>query len=281
LRVAVFLPPKQAAQVRAALELHDEFRVAESWETLETLIRREPLSVVVFNPAADGTMDVTRACKLIRRFVSTPFVAYVPLDAPFARGIAHMSNDGLKDLVVVRANDSPERLRATLERASSKRELTALIDALQPWFRRLPASLADVLIDALMHPHKYPSAEAIGTAAGMTLSGLYRSFRSAQLNSPKHFVVGAHVFKGFLYLKDIGLSVRDIAAKLGYTKPRIFARQIQCILGEPPSIIRKSLGSDDAVQSLIEWLGSDRGVPARSDCHDQFGSDVCPPVDRA
>lgn len=256
MRVAAFLPGAQTAHIRAALENHDELRIADSWETLETLIRLEPLSAVVFNPAADGTMDVARACKLIRRFSSIPFVAYVPLDAPFARGIAHMSNDGLQDLVVLRANDSPARFREILTRVSSIEEVAAVVDALQPFFRVMPQGLTHILIDALRQPHMYPSAEAIAAAAGMTVSGLYRSFRVAHLNSPKSFVVGAHVFRGYLYLKDIGFSIRDVAAKLGYTHPRIFAHQIGTVLGERPSRIRHSLEIDQAVQRLVAWFTS-------------------------
>ncbi|HEV7389297.1 MAG TPA: helix-turn-helix domain-containing protein [Gemmatimonadaceae bacterium] len=256
MRVAVFLPNAQAAHVKAAMETHDDLRVADSWETLERLIRLEPLSVVVLNPAADGTMDVTRACTLIRRFSSIPFVAYVPLDAPFARGIAHMSNDGLQDLVVVRANDSPVDFRETLTRVSSIHELGEIVDALQPWLMRLPETLTRVLIDALRQPHRYASAEAIAAAAGMTVSALYRAFRRAHMNSPKSFVVGAHVFRGYLYLKDIGFSVRDIAAKLGYTHPRIFAHQAECVFGEPPSKIRHSMDMETAVQRLVAWFST-------------------------
>jgi AraC-like DNA-binding protein len=238
------------------METSDDFCVADSWDRLEALIRLEPLSVVVFNPAADGTMDIIRACKLIRRFSSIPFVAYVPLDAPFARGIAHMSNDGLQDLVVVRADDSPARFRETLMRVSCIKELSAMVDALQPWFEVLPTTLTHILTDALRQPHKYFSAEAIGVAAGMTVSGLYRNFRHAGLNSPKSFVVGAHVFRGYLYLTDIGFSIRDVAAKLGYTQPRIFAHQIECVLGERPSRIRHSLAIEEAVRRLVSWFGS-------------------------
>jgi AraC-like DNA-binding protein len=255
-RIAAFLANSQTAHVMAALGAHDEMCVAESWDALETLIRREPLSVVVFSPAADGTMDVSRACKLIRRFSSIPFVAYVPLDASFARGIAHMSNDGMQDLVVVRANDTPERFREVLLRVSAMPELSVLVGSLEKWLCQLPSSLTQVLIDALRQPHRYPCAETIATSAGMTVSALYRSFRSARLNSPKSFVVGAHVFRGYIYLKDIGFSVRDIAAKLGYTHPRIFAHQIECVFGERPSRVRRTMGMDDAVQRLVLWFSS-------------------------
>jgi AraC-like DNA-binding protein len=273
LRVAIFLPDSQSAHVRAALETQADLCVADSWEHLETLIRLQPLSAVVFSPAADGTMDVSRACRLIRRYSSIPFVAYVPLDAPFARVIAHMSNDGLQDLVVVRANDSPAHFRETIVRVSSIQEYAAVLEALQPWFRELPKTLTRVLGDALVRPHRYPSAEAIAAAAGMTVSALYRSFRKARLNSPKSFVVGAHVFRGYLYLQDIGFSIRDIAAKLGYTHPRIFAHQIEHVLGERPSTIRKAFHMEDAVERLVEWFSSREGMKGEQ-CPQQLPSTI-------
>jgi AraC-like DNA-binding protein len=256
LRVAIFLPTGQATQIRAALDAHDQISVADSWESLEALVRLEPLSVVVFNPAADGTMDNTRACRLICKYASIPFVAYVPVDAAFVRGIAHMSNDGLQDVVVYHSDDSPSRFRKTLERVSSVPQVSALVDKLEPWFRRLPISLVDVLTDALRQPHEYASAEGVAAAANMTLSALYRSFRNARLNSPKSFVIGARVFRGYVYLRDAGFSIGDVAIKLGYTHPRIFAHHIECVLGDSPSKIRRSLDDGDAVNRIVSWLGS-------------------------
>ncbi len=260
LRVAIFLPTRQAAQIRAAMDAHDQICVADSWESLEALVRLEPLSVVVFNPAADGTMDNTRACRLICKYASIPFVAYVPVDAAFVRGIAHMSNDGLQDVVVYHSDDSPLRFRKTLERVSSVPQVSALIGQLEPWLLRLPASLVDVLTDALRQPHEYASAEDVAAAANITLSALYRRFRNAQLNSPKSFVVGARVFRGYVYLRDAGFSIGDVAIKLGYTHPRIFAHHIECVLGECPSKVRRSLDDGDAVNRIVSWLGS----PTRS-----------------
>jgi AraC-like DNA-binding protein len=256
LRVAIFLPARQTAQIRAAMDAHDQVCVADSWETLEALVRLEPLSVVVFNPASDGTMNATRACRLIRNYASIPFVAYVPVDPAFVRGIARMANEGLQDVVVYRSDDSPSPFRKILERVSSVTHVGTLVERLAPWFRRLPPSLVDVLVDDLQEPHKYASAEDIAAAADVTLSGLYRNFRSAQLNSPKSFVVGARVFRGYVYLRDAGFSIGDVAIKLGYTHSRIFARHIECVLGECPSRLRHSLDDAEAVSRLVTWLGS-------------------------
>lgn len=250
------MPTRQATQIRAAMDIHDQVCVADSWERLEALVRVEPLSVVVFNPAADGTMDAMRASRLIRKYASIPFVAYVPVEPAFVRGIAHMSNDGLQDVVVYRSDDSPSPFHKTLERASLLPQVALLVGKLEPWFRQLPISLVDVLVDDLHQPHKYASAEDVAAAANMTLSALYRSFRSARLNSPKNFVVGARAFRGYVYLRDISFSVRDVAVKLGYTHPRIFAHHIESVLGECPSRLRHSLNDAEATSRIVSWLGS-------------------------
>jgi AraC-like DNA-binding protein len=258
MRVAIFLPRRQAAQIMAAMDTHDQICVADSWERLETLVKLGRLSAVVFNPASDGVMDATRARELIRKYASTPFIAYVPVDAAFVGGIARMSNDGLQDVVVYRSDDSPSRFRKTLERASSFPQVSTLIGKLEPWFLRLPGQLVDVLLDDLHQPHKYASAEDIAASANMTLSGLYRSFRSAGLSSPKNFVVGARAFRGHLYLRDVRFSIREVATKLGYTHPRIFAHHIESVLGECPSRLRHSLDDAEAVKRILSWMGSSR-----------------------
>jgi AraC-like DNA-binding protein len=201
-------------------------------------------------------MDATRACRLIRNYASIPFVAYVPADATFVRGVARMANEGLQDVVVYRSDDSPSPFHKTLERVSSVPQVNTLVTKLQPWLLRLPPSLVDVLMDDLRQPHKFSSAEDIAAAADVTLSGLYRSFRSARLNSPKSFVVGARVFRGCVYLMDAGFSIGDVATKLGYTQPRIFARHIECVLGECPSRLRYSLDEAEIVSRLVTWFGS-------------------------
>jgi AraC-like DNA-binding protein len=241
--------------VKTAMCSHDEVCDAFSWDELESLARLQPLSVVVFSPAADGTMDTKRACRLIRRFASLPFVAYVPVDAAFVRGIAHMAHEGLREVVVYRSDDSPHRFRKTLEQVSLIPQICALLQEFEPWFRRMSPALVQVLIDVLRQPHKYGSAEDVAAEAGVTLSALYRSFRASHLASPKSFVIGARVFRGYLYLCDSGFSITDVAVKLRYTHPRIFARHTETVLGECPSRIRYSLELAEVVRRTVDWFG--------------------------
>jgi AraC-like DNA-binding protein len=233
---------------------HDEICAAESWDALEALVKREPLSVVVLNPAADGVMDAAHACKIIRRYSSIPFVAYVPLDAPFARVLAHMANEGLQDVLVVRSTDSPAKIRESLERVSLVRELTELVAALEPWLQKLPHSITNVLVAALHRPHQFARAEDIAESAGITVSALYRGFRRAGLASPKHFVVGARAFRGYLYLSDSGFSIRDVSTKLGYTHPRIFAHQFESVFQMRPSALRRLSDPRESLRQIMNWL---------------------------
>jgi hypothetical protein len=80
------------------------------------------------------------------------------------------------------------------------------------------------------------------------------------MSSPKSYVIGAHAFRGYLYLRDAEFSIRDIAAKLGYAQPRIFARQIECVLGERPSKVRHSLEIQECVKRVITWLTEREGI---------------------
>ena len=252
--VAIFLPPGQTAQIKSALGARDEIRAATSWEQLEWLVRTAYPHVVVFDPTADGRMEGIRACALVRSYPGVPFVAYVPLDAPFMREIAAMANEGLQDVVLYRSDDSPLRLRATLDRVSSNPEVICLMEKLQPLLAKMPTSLVNTLFDALRNPEKYPSAENVARGADLTLSSVYRSFRTARLKSPKSFVLAARVFRGFLYLRDAEFTIRDASEKVGYAQPRIFAQHTVAVLGDSPSKVRNSLDGARAIELVASYL---------------------------
>jgi transcriptional regulator GlxA family with amidase domain len=97
----------------------------------------------------------------------------------------------------------------------------------------------------------------------VTLSALYRSFRNARLNSPKSFVIGARVFRGYVYLRDAGFSIGDVAMKLGYTHQRIFAHHIECVLGDSPSKVRRTVDDEDTLNRIVAWFGSPRRPATR------------------
>ena len=83
--------------------------VASSWEELESLIRRKPVSVVVLDPSADGSLNVGAVAGLLKRYPSLPLIAYVTLNAPAFKAIAQLGKLGLEDVVLHRFDDAPER----------------------------------------------------------------------------------------------------------------------------------------------------------------------------
>jgi AraC-like DNA-binding protein len=64
------------------------------------------------------------------------------------------------------------------------------------------------------------------------------------------------VFRGYVYLRDAGFSIGDVAIKLGYTHPRIFARHIETVLGECPSKVRHALDDGETVDRIVSWVAS-------------------------
>ncbi|HEV2038036.1 MAG TPA: hypothetical protein VGQ96_05450, partial [Candidatus Eremiobacteraceae bacterium] len=63
--VAAFLPPRLLTHVKHVFADEPELFVASSWQELESLIRRKPISVVILDPTADGIMNVSAVAGLL------------------------------------------------------------------------------------------------------------------------------------------------------------------------------------------------------------------------
>lgn len=252
--VAIYLPTLQLAHIRATLGNRGDMHYARSWEHLETMIRHERINAVIFSPAANGIMDAPSVFKIVSTYPSIPFIAYVPLEPGIVREVLHLVKLGVEEVVFYRYDDTTTCFENTLERVNSIAPIASMVLRLDPWLRGLPKAVIEVLEDCLRNPQKYSSAEDIAAASHITISALYRRFRFVRLNSPKSFVVGARVFRGCLYLKDAGFAIADIAAKVGYRHPRIFADHTTTILGKKPSKVRISLGPIEIENRLLAWL---------------------------
>src|SRR6187455_2218986 len=66
--VAAFLPARLLTHVRHVFADEPELFVASSWQELESVIRRKPVSVVLLDPAADGIMNVGAVASLLKRY---------------------------------------------------------------------------------------------------------------------------------------------------------------------------------------------------------------------
>jgi AraC-like DNA-binding protein len=256
LSVAAFLPARLLTHVKHVLADDPELMVASSWEELESIIRRKPISVVVLDPSADGTMNVSAVGGLLKRYPSLPLIAYVTLNAPAFNAVAQLGRLGLEDVVLNRFDDAPERFRERIERVQGNALTHTVIEAIDGRLNQLPRQLSVTIENLFDQPHRYSSALDLAMEAGIAIVSVYRNLDTAQLGSPKRLLVAAKVLRGFGYLRDPGYSVLDVSIKLGYKTARIFSQHWVSVFGITPARVRTRLTDDAAVESVLRWLGT-------------------------
>ncbi|MGH7652007.1 MAG: helix-turn-helix domain-containing protein [Gemmatimonadaceae bacterium] len=263
LSVAAFLPPRLLTHVKHVFADEPDLLVASSWEELEAFIRRKPVSVVILDPSASGSLDVDAVARLIKRYPSLPLVAYVTLHAPTFKAIAQLGKLGLEDVVLHRFDDAPERFRERVEQVQGNSLSHRAVEELRGSLRQLPRPLLVAIENMFEQPHRYNQALDLATA-GMAIVGVYRNLDAAGLGSPKRLVVAAKVLRAFGYLSDPGYSVLDVSVKLGYKTTRIFSRHWVAVFGDTPARVRNRLTVDEAVARVLQWIragGDDSALP--------------------
>jgi AraC-like DNA-binding protein len=230
--------------------------VASSWQELESLIRRKPVTVVILDPSADGIMNVSAVAGLLKRYPSLPLIAYVTLHAPAFNAVAQLGRLGLEDVVLNRFDDAPERFRERVEQVQGNALTNSVIEALADRLVQLPRQLSVTIENLFDQPHRYTSALDLAMEAGIAIVSVYRNLDTAQLGSPKRLLVAAKVLRGFGYLRDPGYSVLDVSIKLGYKTARIFSQHWVSVFGVTPARVRTRLTDDAAIESVLRWLGT-------------------------
>jgi len=256
LSVAAFLPVRLLTHVKHVFADEPELLIAASWQELESFIRRKPVSVVVVDPAADGTMNVAAVAGILKRYPSLPLIAYVTLHAPQFSAVAQLGRLGLKEVVLHRFDDAPEGFKERVERAEGNALTHEVIEALRDRLGQLPRQLSLTIENLFEHPHRYSSALDLSMEAGVAVISVYRNIDGARLGSPKKLVIAAKVLRGFGYLRDPGYSVLDVSIKLGYKTARIFSQHWVSVFGQTPARVRTRLTDKAAVESVLNWLGA-------------------------
>ena len=254
--VAAFLPARLLTHVKHVFADEPELLVAASWLELEAFIRRKPVSVVILDPAADGTMNISAVAGLLKRYPSLPLIAYVTLNAPAFNAVAQLGRMGLEDVVLHHFDDAPERFRERVEQVEGNALTHSVIASIADRLKQLPRKLSVTVENLFDQPHRYMSAIDLGMEAGIAIVSVYRNLDNAQLGSPKRLVIAAKVLRGFGYLRDPGYSVLDVSIKLGYKSARIFSQHWVSVFGVTPARVRTRLTDEAAIESVLQWLGA-------------------------
>ena len=263
LSVAAFLPARLLAHLKHVFADEPELLVASSWQELESFIRRKPVSVVILDPSADGTLNVGAVAGLLKRYPSLPLIGYVTLHAPAFKAIAQLGRLGLEDVVLHRFDDAPERFLERVEQVQGNSLTHQVIEELHDSLRQLPRQLYAKIENMFDQPHRYSSALDLA-GDGVAIVGIYRNLDAAGLGSPKRLLIAAKVLRGFGYLRDPGYSVLDVSIKLGYKTARIFSHHWVSVFGVTPARVRRRLTDEAAVEHVLRWIraaGDDSAMP--------------------
>ena len=252
--VVAFLPDRLLTHVRDVFDAEPDFVVAKSWDDVDAIVRQTPVTAVILDPDADGSMNVEAVELLLNRFPSLSIVAYVSLSQQSFCAMARLARAGLQNVLLQRFEDSPREFREMVERARKNPLKKKFVEELQPQLKLLPLKLLSIVDDMLDSPHCYHTVQDIALRAEISALKLYRAFSVARLGSPRRFLNAVKVLNAVGYLQDRGYSVADVARKVGYRNSRILADHTLDVFGLTPSIVRSHVAPEDAVARLITWL---------------------------
>ena len=72
----------------------------------------------------------------------------------------------------------------------------------------------------------------------------------AGLPAAHTLLVAARVLRAFVYARDPGYDLADVACKMGYSDPCILTRHIRAAMGEAPSVWRRTATSESVLLRL-------------------------------
>lgn len=255
--IVIFVASRLVGHVQHVLATEAVVAVARSWYELDEIIRREPVEVVVADPAADGILKPEEITRLLQQFPSLPVVAYVGMAAPDMRAILDLSRAGLHHVVLHKFEDSSASFPALINRVRGDPLSRRMLAELAPLLGQLPLELASAVGEMFERPNRFETALDIGVVAGIPSVRLYRSFALAGLGSPKKLLVAAKLLRASAYLHNPGYSVANVAVKVGYKYSRKFTHHCVTVFGMNPARVRKRLSEEDCIVLIRKWLSAD------------------------
>jgi AraC-like DNA-binding protein len=252
--VIAALPPLLLSHLRSVVGRRHTVIAAGDWVTLEYLVRRSPVDLVVLDPVVDGRARNAEVAALMKRHPSLPIILYTTLTAPTMRAVFELSQQGVRDVVLHRFDDAPRRFLEVLERQTDAALSERVIGALRASIDRLPSSLAQAVEQLIRRPDGQATVEQLVTASAMSRRTLYRALGAAGFASPSLVVRGARLLRAYSYLRDPGHSAEDVATKSGYSSRQLFARHVREMFDVRPTDLRRRVTTEQFVRLLARAL---------------------------
>jgi AraC-like DNA-binding protein len=227
---------------------------AQSWPELDALLAAQSVWAAAIDPTISSGMKAGNAQRLMDKYPSVCFVAYVAANASSLQSVAKLSGSGLSDAIVYCAGNPKEKVQNTIERAQASRLVHELLDPLEIGLGQLPISIVLAVRDLFLRPNRFSGAADLATEARVDVKKLYRCFEGARLGTPKKMVTVAKVLRGYYLLRYSPASIKAVSERIGYSRVRVFGEHCGAILGCSPRSLRSGPDPHEVVRQLLDWL---------------------------
>lgn len=250
--LVTMLPNVRVTHLAACLEA--EVRLFETDRHLRShgLIEFWPHAMVVDPLVCGSIVELERALRAM--LVSCPIVVYTTVTPEAMRRTVGVPALAGATLILAGVDDTPRVWRATIgalrESALRRRALAAIDSRAGP----LPPDVARALATLLAKPEEL-SVIALARAANMCSRTLERRLDEAGAPPPLWLVRTARAVLARELLRVSGLTVEDVARRVGYTKVESLRALLRWCFQSSPSALRDARESAD-----VAACGAHRGT---------------------
>ncbi|MBX3174320.1 MAG: helix-turn-helix domain-containing protein [Gemmatimonadaceae bacterium] len=261
--VAACVEAQKLAKLRGAVGETHRLHVALDWDHADSIVRRQPVDVLVVDPSFGSAGEVrTEPIRTLRSaFRSVPFVVYSALGSSTLRPLIELGRDGMEQLIIYGVDDDPRQLRRVLERQPGVALAARLSEMLQPRLRALPAAVSNAIERVIHTPAAFKGVPDLAAAANVSRRTIYRECERADLSSPREIIAGARVLRAYAFLRESDYAIEDVAEHLRFSSPHHLTKTMRWACGMTTARARDRIAPDDFVQMLAERLMPAPGSP--------------------
>lgn len=256
MHVAACVQPQKLARLRGAAGSVHSVHAALDWAHADSIIRRQPVDVLVVDPQFEGNQaprtDRIRAVR--HRYRALPMIVYSALTAHTLKPLVELGTEGLGQIVLFGLDDDPHHLRQVLELQPGIRLAEQLLASLRPRLNYTPAPVAAAVDRAIRNPAVFHGVADLVAGAGVARRSLYRHLERAGIASPREVLAGARILRAYALLRIPGYSLDLAAEQLGFNDVDAMASTMKATAGMTPGRARARVAPEEFVRVLSSRL---------------------------
>lgn len=253
--IAACVEPQKLTRLRSAMGESHRLHVALDWEHADSIIRRQPVDVMVVDPqfgSDEPRADRIRALRT--QFRSVPVVVYSVLAAQTLKPLVELGRDGMEHLVLYGVDDDPWHLRQVLELQPGVALAEQLITQLRPKLKQLPADVTRAIERVIHTPAAFKGVPDLAAAANVSRRTIYRECERAELASPREIIAAARVLRAYAFLRESDYAIEEVAEHLRFSSPHHLTKTMRWACGLTTARARDRIAPEEFVAMLVERL---------------------------